>query len=73
MHAGTTGSGKSYSIGWLAHMLVSLYKSKNDSTRIFDSIVVVTDKTVLDEQLQATIRSLSRTDGVVVGLRKVLN
>ena len=66
----TTGSGKSYSIGWLAHMLVSLYKSKNDSTRMFDSIVVVTDRTVLDEQLQATIRSLSRTDGVVVGVER---
>ena len=37
---------------------------------MFDSIVVVTDRTVLDEQLQATIRSLSRTDGVVVGVER---
>jgi len=65
----TTGSGKSYSIGWLAHTLTSLYKSENDNKRLFDTIIVVTDRTVLDDQLRSTIRSLAKTDGVVNGVQ----
>ena len=61
----TTGSGKSYSIGWLAHLLTSLYKTKDDTKRMFDSIVVVTDRIVLDRQLQRTIKQLEQTQGVV--------
>lgn len=61
----TTGSGKSYSIGWLAHSLTSLYKSQEDATRMFDSILVVTDRKVLDKQLQNTVRQLEQTQGVV--------
>jgi type I restriction enzyme R subunit len=66
----TTGSGKSYSIGWLSHLLTSLYKSKNDNKRIFDSVIVVTDRTNLDDQLRGTIKSLSKVDGVVFGAEK---
>ena len=66
----TTGSGKSYSIGWLAHTLTSLYKSDGDKKRLFDTIIVVTDRTVLDDQLRNTIRSLANTDGVVNGVQK---
>jgi type I restriction enzyme R subunit len=66
----TTGSGKSYSIGWLAHTLTSLYKSEGDKTRLFDTIIVVTDRTVLDDQLRNTIRSLANVDGVVNGVQK---
>jgi type I restriction enzyme R subunit len=66
----TTGSGKSYSIGWLSHLLTSLYKSKGDKRRIFDSIIVVTDRTNLDDQLRGTIKSLSKVDGVVFGAEK---
>ena len=61
----TTGSGKSYSIGWLSHTLTSLYRSPNDIKRMYDTIIVVTDRTVLDGQLRNTIRSLEKTDGVV--------
>jgi type I restriction enzyme R subunit len=61
----TTGSGKSYSIGWLSHLLTSLYKSKSDSKRLFDTIIVVTDRKVLDKQLQDTIKQLEQTQGVV--------
>ncbi len=61
----TTGAGKSYEIGWLAHVLASLYRSQEDSHRIFDSIIVLTDRTVLDRQLQNTIKSLEQTTGVV--------
>lgn len=66
----TTGSGKSYSIGWLAHMLTSLHRSERETGRLFDSVIVVTDRRVLDRQLQATIRQLERTGGVVYGVEK---
>ena len=61
----TTGSGKSYSIGWLSHTLTSLYRAKGDTKRMFDTIIVVSDRTVLDDQLRNTIRSLAKVDGVV--------
>ena len=64
----TTGSGKSYSIGWLSHTLISLYRKKGDSKRMFDTIIVVTDRTVLDDQLRNTIRSLEKIVGVVKGV-----
>jgi type I restriction enzyme R subunit len=64
----TTGSGKSYSIGWLSHTLTSLYRSTGDTKRMFDTIIVVTDRTVLDDQLRNTIRSLEKIDGVVNGV-----
>ncbi|MBK8663300.1 MAG: type I restriction endonuclease subunit R [Ignavibacteriales bacterium] len=64
----TTGSGKSYSIGWLAHLLTSLFQSKVDTTRMFDYVIVVTDRVVLDRQLQATIKQLEQTRGVVAGV-----
>jgi len=62
----STGSGKSKSIAWLVHRLISLHDDENDS--IFDSVVVVTDRTVLDEQLQETIYELDQRAGVVHGI-----
>ncbi|MGB1102288.1 MAG: type I restriction endonuclease subunit R [Crocinitomicaceae bacterium] len=61
----TTGSGKSYSIGWLSHTLTSLYRTKEDKKRMFDTILVITDRKVLDKQLQKTLMDLQQTDGVV--------
>ena len=61
----TTGSGKSYSIGWLSHLLTSLYQTQSDKNRMFDTIIVVTDRRVLDQQLQRTIKQLEQTQGVV--------
>jgi type I restriction enzyme R subunit len=61
----TTGSGKSYSIGWLSHLLTSLYRTPNDTKRIFDTVIVVTDRKVIDKQLQYTIKQLEQTKGVV--------
>ena len=61
----TTGSGKSNSIAWLAHLLTHLYRSPNDTNRIFDSVIVVTDRRVLDKQLQDTIKQVEQVDGVV--------
>ena len=65
-----TGSGKSNSIAWLAHLLTHLYRSPEDTDRIFDSIIVVTDRRVLDRQLQATIKQMERVAGVVHSVDK---
>ena len=61
----TTGSGKSNSIAWLAHLLTHLYRSRTDTDRIFDTIIVVTDRRILDKQLQDTIKQVEQVDGVV--------
>ena len=61
----TTGSGKSNSIAWLAHLLTHLYSSLDTTNRIFDSIIVVTDRRVLDRQLRNTIRQVAQVEGVV--------
>ena len=49
----SAGSGKSNSIAWLAHRLSSLHDARDE--KVFHSVVVVTDRRVLDQQLQATI------------------
>lgn len=59
----SAGSGKSFTIAWLAHQLSTLHDA-NDK-RVFDSIVVVTDRRVLDRQLQTTMRQFEQTLGVV--------
>lgn len=59
----SAGSGKSNTIGWLAHRLASLHNSSN--TRVFDSVIVVTDRVVLDQQLQDTIYQFEHKRGVV--------
>ncbi len=60
----SAGSGKSNSIAWLAHGLRQLHDADGD--RLFDTIVVVTDRRVLDHQLQKTIKQFERTAGTVV-------
>ncbi len=59
----SAGSGKSNSIAWTAHQLSSLYDDKGNKQ--FDSVIIVTDRTVLDDQLQDTIYQFEHTDGVV--------
>ncbi|MEZ4647520.1 MAG: putative DNA binding domain-containing protein [Candidatus Eisenbacteria bacterium] len=59
----SAGSGKSNSIAWLAHQLSVLHDASDES--VFDSVVVVTDRRVLDRQLQRTIRQFEQTAGVV--------
>ena len=59
----SAGSGKSNSIAWLAHQLSVLHDAKD--RRVFDSIVVITDRRVLDRQLQRTVRQFEQTAGVV--------
>ena len=59
----SAGSGKSNSIAWTAYRLASLHDSNDES--VFSSVVVVTDRTVLDEQLQETISGFDHTIGSV--------
>ncbi|USD35986.1 type I restriction endonuclease subunit R [Ferrimonas sp. SCSIO 43195] len=59
----SAGSGKSNSIAWLAHQASSLTDAKGD--KIFNSVIVITDRTVLDSQLQETISQFEHADGVV--------
>ncbi|HEY6539719.1 MAG TPA: DEAD/DEAH box helicase family protein, partial [Ktedonobacteraceae bacterium] len=59
----SAGSGKSNSISWLAHQLSVLHNSRDE--RVFDSIIVVTDRRVLDRQLQQTVQQFEQTLGVV--------
>jgi type I restriction enzyme R subunit len=59
----SAGSGKSNSIAWLAHQFSVLHDAKD--SRVFDSIVVITDRRVLDRQLQRTVRQFEQTAGVV--------
>ncbi|MBI1292238.1 type I restriction endonuclease subunit R [bacterium] len=59
----SAGSGKSNTIGWLAHRLASLHNTENQ--RVFDSAIVITDRVVLDQQLQDTIYQFEHKRGVV--------
>jgi type I restriction enzyme, R subunit len=59
----SAGSGKSNSIAWLAHQLIGLRK---DDAPVFDSIIVVTDRRILDQQIRNTIRQFAQV-GATVG------
>jgi len=64
----SAGSGKSNTIAWLAHRLSSLH-DKIDK-RVFDSVIVITDRNVLDQQLQNTIYQFEHKHGVVERIDK---
>ena len=64
----SAGSGKSNSIAWLAYRLSSLHNAQDN--RIFDSVIVVTDRKVLDQQLQNTIYQFEHKTGVVQRIDK---
>jgi type I restriction enzyme R subunit len=64
----SAGSGKSNSIAWTAHQIASLYNDAGE--KMFRSVLVVTDRTVLDDQLQETIYQFEQTAGLVVGVGK---
>ena len=59
----SAGSGKSNTIAWLAHRLATLHDAQDE--KVFHSVVVVTDRRVLDQQLQATIYQFEHKTGVV--------
>ena len=64
----SAGSGKSNSIAWLAYRLASLF-DENEKP-IFDTIIVITNRIVLDNQLQETIESFDHTAGLVASVKK---
>ena len=59
----SAGSGKSNTIGWLAHHAINLHDEADRS--IFDTAIIVTDRVVLDRQLQRTVSQFEQTQGVV--------
>lgn len=73
----SAGSGKSNSIAWLAHQLASkhyhtdhptLHKTAGD--KVFDSVIVITDRTVLDNQLQETIYQFDHNEGMIARVNR---
>lgn len=64
----SAGSGKSNTIGWLTHRLASLHNTQDQ--RIFDSVIVITDRRILDQQLQNTIYQFEHRQGVVQKIDK---
>jgi type I restriction enzyme R subunit len=58
----SAGSGKSNSIAWMAHQLIGLEK---DGAKIFDSVIVVTDRKVLDKQIKETIKQFAQVSATV--------
>ena len=64
----SAGSGKTNSISWLAHRLSQLHDDDNE--RVFDTVVVVTDRTVLDKQLQDAIAQFEKQAGVVQSITR---
>jgi len=63
----SAGSGKSKSIAWLAHQLHGLF-DKSGANNIFDSVIVVTDRTVLDKQLRDEITQFAPRQGIVAAI-----
>ncbi len=64
----SAGSGKSNTIAWIAHRLSNLHDSSD--TKVFDKVVVITDRVVLDRQLQDTIYQFEHVRGVVQRIDK---
>ena len=59
----SAGSGKSNTIGWLAHHAINLHDQ--DDAQVFHTAIIVTDRVVLDRQLQGTVAQFEQTQGVV--------
>ena len=64
----SAGSGKSNSIAWLAHRLAGLHDARDE--KIFQSVIIVTDRRVLDSQLQNTVYQFDHVEGVVQKIDK---
>jgi type I restriction enzyme R subunit len=60
----SAGSGKTNTIGWLAHRLARTYG--DDNKKVFDTVLVLTDRTVLDDQLQRAVKQIDSSDETVV-------
>lgn len=67
----SAGSGKSNSIAWTAYRMASLHDENNNP--VFDSVIIVTDRRVLDQQLQSTVSGFDHTLGSVVTIDEKKN
>ncbi len=63
----SAGSGKSNSIAWLAHQLIGLRK---DGAEIFDSIIVITDRRLLDKQIRETIKGFAQVGSIIGAVKE---
>ena len=63
----SAGSGKSNSIAWLAHQLIGLRK---DGAEVFDSIIVVTDRRLLDRQIRETIKGFAQVGSIIGAVKE---
>jgi type I restriction enzyme R subunit len=61
----SAGSGKSNTISWLAHRLSDFYRHPDDEKALFNGVIVVTDRRVLDKQIQDNIRQFEQMPGTV--------
>lgn len=64
----SAGSGKTLTISWLAHQLSVLHDAQDQP--VFDKVIVITDRRVLDRQLRAAVRDLEKTRGTVATVEK---
>ncbi|MDE2421662.1 MAG: type I restriction endonuclease subunit R [Gammaproteobacteria bacterium] len=64
----SAGSGKTSSIAWTSHELIKLRQA--DGTAIFNSVIVVTDRTVLDDQLQDAIQQIDHQQGLIAAINR---
>ena len=63
----SAGSGKTNSIAWTAHFFAELHDAKNE--KLFDTVIVVSDRNVIDAQLQDALFDFERTEGVVATIK----
>ncbi|UOQ76538.1 DEAD/DEAH box helicase family protein [Hymenobacter sp. 5516J-16] len=61
----SAGSGKSNTLSWLAHRLENFYQHPTDAKPLFDSVIVVTDRRLLNKQLSDNVKGFEQTKGVV--------
>lgn len=62
----SAGSGKTFTISWLGHQLAELHNNQNEP--VFDSVIVISDRRVLDDQLQHHLKQFSQVEGVVANV-----
>ncbi|MFD1589278.1 DEAD/DEAH box helicase family protein [Halorientalis brevis] len=62
----SAGSGKTFTISWLGHQLAEIHNEENEP--VFDSVIVISDRRVLDDQLQHHMQQFSQVEGVVANV-----
>ena len=64
----SAGSGKTYTISWLAHQLSQVHNQQD--TRVFNNVIIISDRKVIDKQLKEAVKQFEKTLGVVVWAEK---